>query len=148
VQHQEVACFFQGCTLFALSSRAEPFGLVILEAAYYRKAVVCTAVGGVPEIVTDGVNGVLVESEDSTGMAEAIVALIRDQNRREQLGARAYDTLLKRFLWKDRIGDYIAVYEGRPVALAQPATADLSPPSVPPTEGDTNARFGGFVKRA
>src|SRR5262245_5547650 len=42
VAHKEVASFFQACTLFALPSRAEPFGLVILEAAYYQKGIVCT----------------------------------------------------------------------------------------------------------
>jgi glycosyltransferase involved in cell wall biosynthesis len=130
VDHQEVAPFFQDCTLFVLPSRAEPFGLVILEAAYYRKAIVCTAVGGVPEIVTDGVNGVLVESEDPNAMAKAIVALVSDPIRRNQLGAQAYETLLKRFLWKDRIGDYIAVYEGRPIAVPQPARADSTGLSV------------------
>jgi glycosyltransferase involved in cell wall biosynthesis len=139
VAHKEVASFFQDCTLFALPSRAEPFGLVILEAAYYQKGIVCTRVGGVPEIVTDGVNGVLVESDDVQGMAEAIVALIRDPTRRDQLGAQAYETLLKRFLWKDRIWDYIAVCEGRPNVLLRPTKADSTGPSALAAKGAKTA---------
>jgi glycosyltransferase involved in cell wall biosynthesis len=131
--HAEVGSFFQGCTLFVLPSRAEPFGLVILEAAYYRKGFVCTSVGGVPEIVTDGVDGVLVEADNPKGMAEAIVALVKDPIRRAQFGARAHETLLKRFLWKDRIFDYVAVYEGRPNVVLAPA--DPKGTAVVSTEG-------------
>jgi glycosyltransferase involved in cell wall biosynthesis len=139
VTHKEVASFVQGCTLFVLPSRAEPLGIVILEAAYYQKAIVCTKVGGVPEIVTDGYNGMLVESDDPKGMADAIVALVRDPTRRDQLGAQAYETLMKRFLWKDRICEYIAVYEGRPNVLPQPATADSTGLSVLSAKGARGA---------
>jgi glycosyltransferase involved in cell wall biosynthesis len=45
-------------------SRAEPFGLVLLEAAYHKKGIVGTSVGGVPEIIANGVNGLLVEPDD------------------------------------------------------------------------------------
>jgi glycosyltransferase involved in cell wall biosynthesis len=128
--HPEVASFFRNCTLFVLPSRSEPFGLVILEAAYYRKGIVSTGVGGVPEIVTAGVNGLLVEPDDPKGMAEAIVALVRDPTRRERLGIQARDTLLKRFLWKDRIDDYVAVYEGRPNVFSQPGLAESSESAV------------------
>ena len=43
VSHAEVSAFFAACTLFVLPSRAEPFGIVLLEAAYYGKAIVGTA---------------------------------------------------------------------------------------------------------
>jgi glycosyltransferase involved in cell wall biosynthesis len=130
--HAEVASYFEGCTLFVLPSRSEPFGLVILEAAYYRKGIVSTGVGGVPEIVTNGVNGLLVEPDDPKGMADAIVALVEDPTRRDQLGAQAHETLLKRFLWKDRIDDYIALYEGRPNVFRQPGPTDSSDTAVVP----------------
>ena len=46
VAHADVPAFFAACTMFVLPSRAEPFGMVLLEAAYYKKAIVCTRVGG------------------------------------------------------------------------------------------------------
>jgi hypothetical protein len=45
--HAEVLPYFEACALFVVTSRAEPFGLVVLEAAYYRKGMVCTRVGGI-----------------------------------------------------------------------------------------------------
>lgn len=113
VAHDEVSCFFEDCTLFVLPSRAEPFGLVLLEAAYHKKAVVCTAVGGVPEIMTNNQNGLLVQPDDPPAIATKIIELVRDPKRAHALGTRAYQTLMTRFLWKDRIHDYIAIYEGR-----------------------------------
>ena len=108
--------------LFA-ALRAEPFGIVLLEAAYYRKAIVCTRVGGVPEIIVDGFSGVLVEPDAPASMAAQIVALVRDPRRAELLGAHAHQTLITRFRWQDRVHDYIAIYEGRPAA----AVLDLEP---------------------
>jgi glycosyltransferase involved in cell wall biosynthesis len=111
VAHGEVSAFFEACSLFVLPSRAEPFGLVLLEAAYHKKGIVCTRVGGVPEIITNGVNGVLVEPNDPSAMAAQIRALLHDPALAERLGVEAYKTFIARFLWKDRIHDYIAIYE-------------------------------------
>jgi glycosyltransferase involved in cell wall biosynthesis len=122
VAHAEISAFFEACSLFVLPSRAEPFGVVILEAAYQKKGIVCTRVGGVPEIITDGVNGMLVEPDDPAGMAATILALLRNPEFVARLGDQAYVTLMTRFLWRDRIHDYIAIYEGR--ARASPVDTD------------------------
>jgi glycosyltransferase involved in cell wall biosynthesis len=113
VAHSDVPPFFSKCTLFVLPSRAEPFGLVLLEAAYHSKPIVCTRVGGVPEIITSGVNGLLVESDDPSAMAAQILTLLRNDELARRLGGAAHATLFARFLWKDRIQDYIDIYEGR-----------------------------------
>lgn len=118
VPHSQVALFFSRCSVFALPSRSEPFGMVVLEAAYYRKPTVCTRVGGVPEIISHGVNGLLVEPDDPGAMAQQIVELLRHPERAAVLGRNAHQTLLSRFMWRDRIRDYIAAFEGRPGAPA------------------------------
>jgi len=123
VTHAEVWSFFAACSLFVLPSRAEPFGLVVLEAAYHKKGIICTRVGGVPEIIENGVNGVLVEPDDPAGMAAQILALSLNPELAERLGVQAYATLMTRFLWKDRIHDYIEIYEGS----AQPSPVDVDP---------------------
>jgi glycosyltransferase involved in cell wall biosynthesis len=113
VAHAEVSAFFAACATYVLPSRAEPFGLVLLEAAYYRRAIVCTRVGGVREIITNGVNGVLVDPDDPVDLAAQILAVLRNPELAARLGQQAYETLMTRFLWKQRVLDYIAVFEGR-----------------------------------
>jgi glycosyltransferase involved in cell wall biosynthesis len=72
--------------LFVLSSRAEPFGLVLLEAMAARRAVLATCVGGVPEVVVPGETGDLVAPEDSLALAEGILALLADTERAHWYG--------------------------------------------------------------
>jgi glycosyltransferase involved in cell wall biosynthesis len=109
----EALPFVSACSLFVLPSRAEPFGLVLLEAAYYRRPIVCTAVGGIPEIITDNVSGFVVPPDDPGAMAARISTLLADPRLGRQFAARAHETLLARFQWKDRVRDYLAIYEGR-----------------------------------
>ncbi|MBI3096963.1 MAG: glycosyltransferase family 4 protein [Planctomycetes bacterium] len=76
--------------LFVLSSTYEGFGLVILEAMAARRPVVATRVGGVPELVRDGVTGLLVPPDDPAAMAAAIESLAADPERRFALAAAGH----------------------------------------------------------
>jgi glycosyltransferase involved in cell wall biosynthesis len=109
---EEVFLYFAACSLFVLPSRAEPFGLVLLEAAHYKRPIVCTGVGGVPEIITDNVSGFVVPPDDPDTMAMKMAMLLGDPRLGERFGTRAHEILLARFRWEDRVGDYLAVYEG------------------------------------
>jgi len=113
MRHDRVLSYFAQCTLLVVPSRAEPFGLVVLEGAYYKKAMVCTRVGGIPEIVADSDSAYLVEPDDPAAMAAKMRVLLRDRELAGRFGARAHQTLIERFRWKDRVRDYIAIYEGR-----------------------------------
>ena len=64
----------------------EPLGLINLEAGACRKPVVATRVGGIPEVVEDGVNGFLVEPGDVSRLAERVTQLIADPALRNRLG--------------------------------------------------------------
>ncbi len=77
------------CDVVALASDWEGFGLVLLEAMAAARPVVATAVGGVPEVVSDGECGVLVGAGDMFGFAEALMRLLRDDADRERMGEGA-----------------------------------------------------------
>jgi glycosyltransferase involved in cell wall biosynthesis len=64
----------------------EAFGLVLAEAMAFGKPIVATRVGGIPEVVQDGVTGFLVGRGDTAALAEKFVALARDPDLRERLG--------------------------------------------------------------
>jgi glycogen(starch) synthase len=78
--------FYQKCDLFVAPSLFESFGLVYLEAMQYGKPVIGCKAGGVPEIVTDGVNGLLVEPDDAAALAKALGRLMSDAALCEKLG--------------------------------------------------------------
>jgi len=114
VAHADVPSFFSRCALFVLPSRSEGFSITLLEAAYHGRPIVCTRVGGSPELISHGINGLMVEAEDSAELAAKMLMLLRNNAFASRLGAAAHDTVRARFLWKDRIQDYVDIYEGQP----------------------------------
>ncbi len=62
-----------------------------------RKPVVASAVGGIPEVVTDGVSGILVPPETPAALADAVVRLARSPRLRREMGEAGYATVESRF---------------------------------------------------
>lgn len=89
----------------------DPFPAVVLEAMALGKPVVASAIGGVPEQVEPGVSGLLVPPGDPAALADAIVSLLADPDRRQALGRAAasrVDTTFRREAFFDRLA---GIYE-------------------------------------
>lgn len=93
---QFFACY-ASCDVFALPSSGEGFGLVFLEAMAYAKPVIGGAHGGIPDIVEDGVTGLLVPHGDVERLAQALDFLFNDPVRAREMGARGRDRIGKTF---------------------------------------------------
>jgi glycosyltransferase involved in cell wall biosynthesis len=93
---ENVAEFMAAIDVFVMPSYSETFGLVLIEAMAMGKPVVATSAGGVPEIVEDGRDGLLIPPRDEKALAEAIVLLLRDSTLRKTLSEHArYDALTR-----------------------------------------------------
>ncbi|TMG24538.1 MAG: glycosyltransferase [Chloroflexi bacterium] len=80
-----------------LPSYREAQGLTILEAMALRRPVVASAVGGIPEMIEDGLTGLLVPPRDPEALATAIVRLLRDHSLADTLGRAGHDMVHDRF---------------------------------------------------
>jgi L-malate glycosyltransferase len=94
-----------------LPSLREAQGISILEAMARRRPVVASAVGGIPEVITSGVDGVLVPPEDPVALSEAIIALIRDAGLRDRIGQAGYETVVERFSIDAQVRRLESVYD-------------------------------------
>jgi starch synthase len=95
----EVVQILSHATVFVCPSEYEPLGIVNLEAMACGCAVVASAVGGIPEVVADGVTGLLVPPSDETALAAAVNGLIRDPGYAASLGARGRERAVAEFGW-------------------------------------------------
>ncbi len=66
----------------------ESFGIVLLEAMAVGKPVVASSIEGYASLITHGVDGLLVPPKDDKGLAQALISLLSDEPRRQQMGAR------------------------------------------------------------
>ena len=80
----DVAAAYRAADIYLSTSEYEGFGISILEAMAAAVPVVATRVGGVPELVDDGVTGRL--AVDRSGLVHAVIDLVRDRHRRRQMG--------------------------------------------------------------
>jgi glycosyltransferase involved in cell wall biosynthesis len=83
--------------LFVLPSRWEGFGLAIIEAMAARLPVVASNIGGIPEIITDGKDGILVPVEDVDALSRSMLGILEDKEKAAALGENAYNTVVERF---------------------------------------------------
>ena len=83
--------------VFVLPSHWEGLPIALLEAMASAKAVLCTRVGGIPDVVVDGDNGLLVDAGDVPGLAQRLQTLLDDAALRQRLGQRARQTVIARF---------------------------------------------------
>jgi glycosyltransferase involved in cell wall biosynthesis len=94
---KDVRPFLHEFDLFVHPSYGEPFGLSIVEAMAMRKPVIACSTGGVPEIITHGRDGWLVEERSTEAVATAMTTLLNDGALRRRLGECARETVRERF---------------------------------------------------
>lgn len=102
---------FRGCEMFILPSRQEPQGIVSLEAMACGKPVVASHVGGVPEVVQDGITGLLVPRENADALAGAIESLLADPEKARTLGEAGRARAVSLFTWPRIADQYFEIYD-------------------------------------
>jgi glycosyltransferase involved in cell wall biosynthesis len=109
VPHSRIPVFMQSATVFALSSREEPFGIVLLEAAACEVPVVATAVGGIPEIVNDESLGRLVPPDDVDSLRRALEQVLVEPEIARAKARALHERVVKDFSWRSSAEQYLKV---------------------------------------
>lgn len=95
--NNELPAFYNFIDCFVLPSLFEAFGITLIEAMSCGRPVIASNVGGIPEIVDNGYNGVLVEPGDYTSLKEAIIRIIEDKTFRVNSGNAARKKAVENF---------------------------------------------------
>lgn len=102
--------YLSAADIFVLPSRSEGFSNAIVEAMAASLPVVATDVGGNPEAVQNGVNGIIVPSEDVAGLSTAIMRLLSDPLQARKMGAEGKRLAAERFTTNAMMSQITNVY--------------------------------------
>ena len=114
VDEKKLVSLYNSSDAFVLPSHYEPFGMVALEAMASRVPVVVSDVGGLSEIVEDGITGVKVPAYNPSALAEGILRVLEDRELSEQLKENAYRAVQERYRWDMIAEKTIEAYRTRP----------------------------------
>ncbi|UCC94463.1 MAG: glycosyltransferase family 4 protein [Candidatus Omnitrophota bacterium] len=97
--------------VFVLPSIREGQPLILLEAMAMGKPIVATDIEGVNEILEDGKTGALIPSANSSALAEAIVGMLQESKKTEEMGKLARSTVMDKFNIQDKVKEHQRLYE-------------------------------------
>ena len=89
----------------------EGFGIVFLEANYYKVPVIGTATGGIVEAIVDGETGLLIKPNDLNDLVEKILYLYENENIRKKMGEKGHYRAINEYSWQKIVDDYIRVFK-------------------------------------
>jgi glycosyltransferase involved in cell wall biosynthesis len=104
VADEMMAPLYQKAQLFVLPSLFEPFGMTTQEAMACGKAVIASKFGGIRNVITNGVNGLLVDAANAGEFADALLDLLSDDEKRNAMGLAARKLIEEEYSW-DAIAD-------------------------------------------
>jgi len=110
VPHERMPGYFAAADGVAIPSQ-EYFSIVMLEAMLLECPLIASIHGGSRDVITDGVNGFLVDHNDVAQLAQAVVRLVeRDETARRDMGHRARQTILEGYTWDQIARRLLAIY--------------------------------------
>lgn len=108
---QDVPQLLSIMDIFILSSKSEGLPITLLEAMAASKPIIATNVGGIPEVIENGINGILIPPDNSEAMAEAVLELLKDEEKSKKLGMMARKRFENNFTLPMMVRKYEELYE-------------------------------------
>ncbi len=108
--YDNLASFFASLDVFVLPSHTEGLGIVLLEALASGVPVVATSVGGIPEIITSGKHGLLVPPKNPQALAEGVIDLLEDINKKDSFVKAGVSRIKEKFLLSDMLLKTAEIY--------------------------------------
>jgi glycosyltransferase involved in cell wall biosynthesis len=107
----DAEAFWEAMDIAVHCSEAEPFGYVVLEAMAKGKLVIAANTGGVPEVITDGVDGFLADPSNTPGLAARIIDCVRQSHELNGIRSRARAVIVDRYNVGQLVNRFESLYD-------------------------------------
>lgn len=118
VSEKELPDYYAACDIFCLPAIIDSAhdteggqSLAVKEAMATGKPVVASSVGGIPDLIHDGKNGLLVKQRDAKSLAKAVTALLQDKNLRDRIAREGHEDVMRKLSLRAVAKRFIEVYE-------------------------------------
>ena len=111
VKGKEKIDMLKKCSIFVLPSYHEGMPMSVLEAMSYGLATISTAVGGIPQIIKDGKDGILIKPGNREQLSNKLIVLLQKPSLKEQLGKAGRDKIAEKFSSDHAVSDLVKVYQ-------------------------------------
>jgi len=110
VAHDQVAAYLHDLSIYVAISRAESFGVAVLEASACALPVVVSNVGGLPEVVKDQHTGLCIDADDPQQLATALLFLLNHPQQAQQFGLAGRQWVKQQYEWANNVHQMASVY--------------------------------------
>lgn len=111
-EQRDIGPFLRDMDVLVMPSKVEGLPFALIEAMGTGMPAVANAVGGVPEVIVDGQNGFLLDSQDTGGFVDAVLRLVEDPQLRGSMGINAHHHVLRQFSVDNMAAATLDVYRG------------------------------------
>jgi glycosyltransferase involved in cell wall biosynthesis len=120
VNQDRIRDFYSSADAFCLPSFAEGLPVVLMEAMAMQIPCVTTSITGIPELIRDGIDGLLTPASDLDGLVEALARLMDDGELREKLAKNGRARVLEFYDLERNVGELAAIFAERIPARGTP----------------------------
>lgn len=110
ISYRDLPMYYTASDLCIVPSREEAFSMVTLESLARERPVVAYGVGGIPEIVSHGVDGILIKAGDIAGLAKGIIDLLSSRNTISTMGLKGKNKIINGYTWERISSIYLDIY--------------------------------------
>lgn len=111
VQQKQIAAVYNNSDIFLFPTRYDIFGMVLLEAMFFKKTVISTVNGGSDMLIHDGDDGFIIDNFNVDDWVNKILSILENKAELERIGRNANKTITDHFTWDKLVEKFVSVYE-------------------------------------
>lgn len=113
IQQKQIAPIYKNSDIFLFPTYYDIFGMVLLEAMFFKKVVISTVNGGSNMLIHDGENGYIINNFKVDDWVNKIISILKDKTILERIGNNANKTITNSFTWDKLVKSFISIYNAK-----------------------------------